>query len=61
VSRGWVEERNPASCIWMITEIMDLAPGQAAMRTKFMGKSVLLKGQMFDAIFYVMTPARLHS
>ena len=38
-------------------KIMALAPNQVAVRTKSAGKPVLLKGQMFDAIFEVMSPA----
>jgi len=40
-------------------KIMALAPTQQAMRTKSMGKPVLLKGQQFEAIFEVMTPAQM--
>jgi hypothetical protein len=40
-----------------ILKILALAPNQVALRTKSAGKPVLLKGQMFDAIFEVMAPA----
>lgn len=40
-------------------KILALAPNQQAVRTKSAGKPVLLRGQMFDASFQVMTPATL--
>ncbi|QTA89075.1 hypothetical protein [Desulfonema magnum] len=40
-------------------KIMALAPNQQAIRTKSAGKPVILKGQMFDAVFQVMTPAQM--
>ncbi len=40
-------------------KILALAPNQQAMRTKSTGKPVILKGQMFDAVFQVMAPAMM--
>jgi len=40
-------------------KILALALNQRALRTRSSGKAVILKGQQFEAIFEVMTPAQL--
>jgi len=40
-------------------KILALAPNQRALRTRSGGKAVILKGQQFEALFQVMTPAQM--
>jgi len=40
-------------------KILSLAPNQRALRTRSGGRAVVLKGEQFEAIFEVMTPAQM--